>query len=464
MLLKAKSLQLELYLWIITSTVVVMLVGSIVAGGVAFFQARELQDKTLTEISLLLKDGTFKPAATTDSLLSQLSQYHTPHQNNDDEENEDETSIILFEIKSGSTNSNEEVFLQKQTDGLQTIELLDEQWRALIVTQAQTKRKFLIAQPIELRDEIAVASAISTLYPLLIFVVGLLLLIHLVLKKQFRLIKQLSKSLDAQDGTHLNPLIENKAPSEIQPFIHSINALIQRVQSTMDRQQRFIADAAHELRTPIAALSLQTENVKNAKNEHEQAERLSSLQQGFLRLGNLVGQLLDLARLQANKDTADNQYNNFEATSLNTIVKQVVQDCYPIAENNNIDLGVIRQDKNLNLNDINGLLSQLIQNAVANAIHYTPENGEVNISLFKENNSAVLLIEDTGPGIPEDEIEKVMQPFYRVMGSGKTGNGLGLSISQEIADKLGGKILLANKSGGGLIYRYEQAIKNLPSA
>ena len=455
--IKVKSLQLELYLWIIACTIIIMLIGSIVAGAIAFFQARELQDNTLREISLLLRSGQLNPTATTNTLQSALERYNN-HSTKNKKGFDDDTSIIFFEVKPDALLSNEEKFFAKKSDGLQTVDFFDEQWRTLIITQKQTDRKFIIAQPTELRDEIAVASALSNLYPIVVFVVCLLVLVHLVLRKQFSAIKQLTTSLDQQDGSHLTKLPAGKAPSEIQPFIQSINDLIERVQLTLAKQQRFIADAAHELRTPIAALSLQVENLNNAQNTDDRAERLSALQQGFLRLGNLVGQLLNLARLQANTETTDKKTMGMNTVSLNDVVKSVIQDLYPIAEKGKVDIGVIRQDENIMVKDSNGLLSQLVQNAIANAIHYTPENGEVNISIVKENQTAVLLVEDTGIGIPDDELEKVMQPFYRVLNSGKEGNGLGLTISREIADKLGGKIRLANRESGGLAYRYEQAI------
>ena len=458
MRIKVKSLQFDLYLWIIASTIIIMLIGGVVAGALAFFQARELQDNTLTEISLLLKNGTLNPPeqlSTLQTILDNIENLANEENNKvSDDDFEEDTSIIFFEIKAPFASKQEQV-LSKKKSGLQTINLKGEQWRALFVTQPQSGRKFLIAQPTELRDEIAVSSAISTLYPLLIFVACLMVLVHFVLRRQFKPIKALTKNLDQQESDQLAVLSENKVPKEILPFIRSINALMQRVQTAMEKQQRFIADAAHELRTPIAALSLQTENVKNAASEQERHERLAALQQGFLRLGNLVSQLLDLARLQADSETSEIKT---ASVSLNEAVKDVIQDLYPLAEKGHVDIGVTRQDENIMVNDSNGLLSQLIQNAIANAIHYTPAGGEVNISIIKENNCAVLLVEDTGCGIPEKDLEKVMQPFYRVQANIKDGNGLGLTISQEIADKLGGRILLANRKSGGLVYRYEQKL------
>ena len=112
--------------------------------------------------------------------------------------------------------------------------------------------------------------------------------------------------------------------------------------------------------------------------------------------------------------------------------------------------------KEIKLYDKQGRLAQLVYNAINNAIHYTPSGGRVDISFFSEKNKAVLLVEDNGIGIPEDELERVMQPFHRVLQSSEPGNGLGLAISHEIAQQLNGKIQLINRQSGGLCFRYEQ--------
>ncbi|KAG1694663.1 Sensor protein QseC [Nymphon striatum] len=249
----------------------------------------------------------------------------------------------------------------------------------------------------------------------------------------------------------LNKLTEDKIPQEITPFIRSINALMERVQNVLEKQQRFIADAAHELRTPITALSLQAENLKKAKDENDRDAREEKLKLGFVRLGKLVSQLLDLARLQSGKE------GEFQTVSFNQVVQEVIASNYPLAEADNIDLGMLRQENGIYVKDQNGRLSQLVQNAIGNAIHYTPKNGKIDVSLFIQGQKAVLLVEDSGNGIPEAELEQVMEPFYRVLEGNQTGNGLGLAISQEIAERLDGKIQLSNREEGGLCFRYEQA-------
>jgi len=460
-----KSLQGQLYKWIIISALALLFFGGLIAGILAFKQARELQDNTLKEISLLVKGGlldltNFKEFPENDWRDHQKSEKrhkYLDHDHDDDADNdEEETTIIIHELD----KSNQLPGLSPNIkDGLKTIRIHDDGWRVLTITQKDTKRRFSIAQPTELRNEIALSSSVSTLLPLLFLVTFMLLVIHIIMRRQFKPLKKLAKNLDHQDGTQLTELSGKNIPLEVVPFVDSINALISRVKQAMQKQQRFIADAAHELRTPITALSLQADNLKNVTDATERTQRYDQLQKGFERLGKLVAQLLDLARLQnKNSGIHTNNDSDVQIVSFNDIVNNAIADLHPLVEKAELDIGMLRQDAEIFVKDQNGILTQLIQNAIANAIHYTPANGIIDISLFKENGNAVFLVEDTGIGIPENELNQVMQPFYRVLDSGKPGNGLGLTISQEIAQSLKGKIQLTNRKECGLCFRYEQAL------
>ncbi|MEB8431912.1 ATP-binding protein [Cocleimonas sp. KMM 6892] len=453
-MMQQKSLQRELYRWIILSALVLVVFGGAIAGALAFQQARELQDNTLIEISLLVRNGQldfsdFNEDEQHARRKKKLSEkIHDRNEDFRDEHNiEDETTIIIHEL---GISDNLKGIPPDISDGLKTITLGDDKWRVLVMSQFYSDRRFIIAQPTELRNNIAWSSSISTFLPILLLVSILLLMIHIIIRRQFKSLNLLVKNIDRQDGTQLKELSEKNIPLEIIPFVSSINALISRVKQVMHKQHRFIADAAHELRTPITALSLQAENVTHANDDAERNERQKQLKQGFDRLGNLVAQLLDLARLQSSDEV------EAQTVSFNDVVKSAIADLFPLAESAEIDLGMLHQDKAINVKDQNGRLGQLVHNAIGNAIHYTPASGKVDISLFKQGNKAILLVEDTGIGIPEDELQQVMEPFYRVLESGKPGNGLGLAISHEIAEHLNGKIHLSNRKQGGLCFRYEQ--------
>ena len=281
----------------------------------------------------------------------------------------------------------------------------------------------------------------------------MLFIINRILRRQFRSLGKLTKLMDRQDGVNLEKLSENNIPIEISPFVHSINTLLERIERTINKQQRFIADAAHELRTPLTALSLQVETLSQANETNLGQESLKQLQKSLERLRRLVTQLLDLARLQNEGEYV------VQKVSFNQIVEDAMADLYLMAEASDIDLGMVRHDENINVDDQQGRLSQLVYNAIDNAIHYSSPGGKVDISLYLEKNKAVFLVEDNGIGIPEVELEQVMQAFYRVNESNKPGNGLGLSISHEISKLLGGEIHLENRTSGGLRFRYMQLAK-----
>ncbi len=428
--MRQRSLKRELNQWIIFTALAFVLVGGAIAGRVAFNQARELQDHTLLEIAKLIRAGKLNESRVLNHdinietiIINQLGKkQHVP--------------VIPLDIK----------------DGFHSMELDGDNWRVFITTQPDTQRRFSVAQQTRLRDEIALSSSLAVFLPLILLVAIMSLIIHFIIKRQFHSLSLLAKAIDHQDGTNPQALKEKNIPIEIMPFVNSINSLLSRVRLTMQKQQRFIADAAHELRTPITSLSLQLENLEKAKTENDRSQRQQNLKLSITRLATLVSQLLDLARLQ-NGNTKKR-----EIVSLNQVVCEAIASLYPLAETSNINLGVIRQDENISVFDQQGQISQLVYNAIDNAIHYSPPAGQVDVSLYKEAGKAVFMVEDTGIGIPENELQQVMQPFYRVNESNQPGNGLGLAISQEIAQHLGGVITLQNRQSGGLIYRYEQAL------
>jgi two-component system OmpR family sensor kinase len=427
---KPQSLQRELNYWIILTSLIFVLIGGAIAGGIAFYQAQDFQDDILKDIGALL------PA---DYLKTPGKKFTA---------DDDEESVTIQELKPSATPTLVPFDIK---DGLQTLRLAGEEWRVLAFTQKKTGRRFAIAQKTEVRGNIAWGSAIGVFLPIALLACVMLLLINIIIRRLFTPLGQLIKLTEKQDGTSLEELPDKDVPIEVLPFVHAINALLARYKEAMQRQRRFIADAAHELRTPIAALSLQADNLAKANTVEDNTERQKLLRQGLDRLHILVTQLLDIARLQSGYKS--------QATRIqfNQVVQDAVAELYPLAESRHIDLGMVRQER-ITVEDHDGRLSQLVTNAISNALNSRPAGGKVDISLFIENNRAIFTVEDTGIGIPEDQLQKVLSPFYRVQESLNPGNGLGLTISQEIALRLGGSITLSNRTGGGLCFRYEQPL------
>lgn len=432
-----RSIQRDLSRWITLTALVLVLLSGFGSGVIAFYEARDLQDHILQEIAYLLARGHLQDTST--------QRTHAT----------DEEPIVIHMLDRRLSNTGLDI-PENISDGLQTLEIEGESWRVLALSLSSPERRIAIAQQTELRDEIALATGLSVFLPVLLLIVLMLLLVRTIVRARFKPLIALSDRLDKQVGTQLSPLPDTAIPEEIAPFVSSINALLERARQAMEKQHRFIADAAHELRTPVSALSLLAENIQHATSESDRRHRQSLLQQGLDRLCELTNQLLDLARLQSDFDSSP------QAVSFNRLVEQVIADLHPLAEAGQIDLGLTRQDP-VTLMDRDGRLGQLVRNAIKNAICYTPVGGKVDISLVSEAGQAIFSVVDTGIGIPEDELELIMQPFYRSRLSLQPGNGLGLAISQEIAQQLGGTIDISNRVEGGISYRYRQPMVQVDS-
>jgi len=222
----------------------------------------------------------------------------------------------------------------------------------------------------------------------------------------------------------------------VRPFVRAINRLLGRVAQDLERQRRFVADAAHELRSPLTALSLQAERLQQAPMSDTAQQRLAELRQGIQRGRALLEQLLSLARAQQPGETPA------AAVSVQGVFRSVLQELMPLAQARQIDLGVVgAQDAQVAVSALD--LRTLVKNLVDNAIRYTPVGGRVDLSVGQLAGAVVLCVEDTGPGIAPAERERVFDAFYRTVGTEPAGSGLGLSIVQAIAQRVGARVSLA---------------------
>ena len=422
-----KSLLNELIRWIFLTTIIVTVLAGLVAGALAFDEAREMQDEILIQIARTITDKTMGDS-------------------NNWRSRQDDSNIIvqpLDKLKNKSINID-----PNQSDGFSTLDYKNTSWRILLIS-LQSNRRFVIAQQTEFRDEIALANAASAMIPIIIMALILLLTISWLIWSRMKPIKQLAEQVDQLAINHMTPLPIERIPTEVTPFIEAINRLLVRASETIKHQKRFIADASHELRTPVAALTIQSENVYSASSEFEREERFKLLHQSLIRLNTLVNQLLKLAHL---RNVGANSINRVAADE---ILKEIITVLFPLAEKKSIDLGVT-ESLEIQLEDFNGGLSQLFENAISNAIYYTPNGGKIDVSLSILGKNAVFRVIDNGPGIDEKYMDKIFTPFYRIEGNTEPGCGLGLAICSEIAQQLNGKINLINRSEGGLEFTYTQ--------
>jgi two-component system OmpR family sensor kinase len=213
----------------------------------------------------------------------------------------------------------------------------------------------------------------------------------------------------------------------------------------MDAQRRFVADAAHELRSPLTAMSLQAERLADAPMSEQAHERLATLQQGIERGRNLLDQLLTLARAQDTTQLLQ------KSISVQDIFRRVLEDLLPLAEAKHIDMGVEgKQDVQVWISELD--MVTVVKNLIDNAIRYTPNGGRIDLSVVTMPGRGIFTVQDNGPGIAVAERERVFDPFYRTLGSGQMGSGLGLSIVKAISDRMGAVVQLgftdeANSTG-----------------
>ncbi|HTD90437.1 MAG TPA: sensor histidine kinase N-terminal domain-containing protein [Burkholderiales bacterium] len=258
----------------------------------------------------------------------------------------------------------------------------------------------------------------------------------------------LRQEIEQRSHRDLSPLPAANVPSEVRPLIDSMNALLHRLSAALSSQQRFIADAAHQLRTPIAGLRTQTELALRLSAPEEVRASLTQLQTAAEHTTHLVNQLLSLARAEPSAEHAQ-VMENLDAVAL---ARTTTTEWVPRALARGIDLGFDGPDSTARVNGNDFLLREMLGNLIDNAINYTQRGGHVTVRLTPARDAVKIEVEDNGPGIPESERDAVLERFHRVLGTGVEGCGLGLAIVREIVLRHGGHIrLLAGPRNQGTL-------------
>ncbi|MDY0743955.1 ATP-binding protein [Paucibacter sp. R3-3] len=418
------SIQLRLSLTLSACIIVVAAAAGIVSFKAAFNEAHELQDDVLRRMAQLLQlQSSVLSTATARIELRQ----------------DDEDARIIVQQVGAPGPSTADVdhggplpVPITVPDGLQTLEVAGESYR-MVVTRTAAGQRVAVAQESDFRDEIASSSAMRTVAPILVLVPLLLLAVAHLVRKMFRPIAALSTEIDQRAGMELHPIEGRHVPDEVRPFVVAINHLLARVAEGVGAQRRFVSDAAHELRSPLTALSLQAERLADAEMSAAARERLDALRRGIARNRNLLEQLLTLARAQTSASQP------LGPVSVPSVFRRVLEDLMPLAERKGIDIGVEGAQEVWVLAPALDL-SSLVSNLVDNALRYTPDGGRVDLSVVETGGQVTLCVTDSGPGIPANELPRVFDPFYRVLGNEQIGSGLGLSIVRAITDRLGAVI------------------------
>ncbi|HQR24072.1 MAG TPA: ATP-binding protein [Steroidobacteraceae bacterium] len=427
------SLRARLLAWLLAAVLLVGVAGGFVLYRNALAEANAFFDYHLRETAMLLRDQAYG-FAPPEGLPQEVPQYD-------------------FVVQVWSLDG-QRLYLSQPTAalpaattlGFSTVDSRSGRWRVFgILARGHVIQ---VAQALKVREERAARLALSTLKPFGVLVPVLALLIWWIVGWSLRPLGALADSVRARSPSALDPLPTDRLPDEVRPLVDALNDLLSRLGAALQHERAFIADAAHELRSPLTALSLQLQALAAAGSDEERHEAAARLRAGVARATRLVEQLLTLARHQRAPAAAD------APVSLDDVVRGIVSELLPLADAKRIDLGVTRADPAVALGDSDGL-HVLVRNLVDNAIRYTPEGGRVDVAVLHEASGGVsrpvLEVCDTGPGIPPDERERVFDRFYRLAGATAAGSGIGLAIVKAIAEQHGARVeLSAGAAGRGL--------------
>lgn len=339
--------------------------------------------------------------------------------------------------------------MSTDTDGFSTRLLNDGTlWRVFATRGQDNDVQVFVAEQTDARDAILIAVLRGLLLPLLIALPLLALALWWAVRHGMRPLRQISQLLGQRTPQTLTPLALPNAPTEIQPLMVALNTLFTRIDAMLTTERRFTADAAHELRTPIAAIRAQAQVALGAGNDVAQREHALQLTlAGCDRATRLVTQLLTLARLDASADPALLTHSPLE---LGAVVRQVAGELAPAALARQQQLTLHAPTPCVLLSD-EALLGSLVRNLIDNALRYSPDGACVNLRVSTRGGLAVLDVQDSGPGLSEAEMARLGERFYRVLGSSASGSGLGWSIVRRIAEVLGAELALTRSAElGGL--------------
>lgn len=318
-----------------------------------------------------------------------------------------------------------------------------------------------IAQDMVARRQMARTLALRTVAPIAVMAPLLMLVAWWVVGSSLAPLARVRRQVAARQADDLTEVSEAGLPDEIRPLIYELNLLFGRVHQAFEAQKSFVGDAAHELRSPLAALKLQALGLQRATGEARRQVAVGRLTAGIDRATRLVEQLLVLARQQANAANGSQP----QPVSLVDMARLAVADKAPSAQACQVDLGLgLNQADTGQIAGHPEALRILLRNLVDNAVKYTPTGGRVDVAVRHVGDRLVLTVDDSGPGIPEPDRARVLDRFYRLPGTEASGSGLGLAIVKSIAELHGARLSLDQSPAlGGLRVEVSFPVGSIPT-
>jgi len=340
--------------------------------------------------------------------------------------------------------------LTADTDGFSDKQIDDQKWRVFTAYNEKAGIRTVLAERYDTRNELGRRIAQDDLYIMLLTFPLSGLLIWIIIGRGLDSLERVAEEVANRAPTHLEPVNIKEVPQEIKPVIDELNKLFYRLKQGFEREKRFAADAAHELRTPLAALKAQAQVALNTDNIDEKNIALQKLIASVNRSTHIVQQLLTMSKLVPEAASI----NDLNEVNLAKITREILAMLAPAAVEKQIELAFEPDEKTPSFSGNPTAISILIRNLVDNAIRYCKENGQITVRVYPHQKDAVLEVQDNGPGIPAELHSRVFERFFRVLGNKSPGSGLGLAIVQQICALHNGRVTLEPPAkGSGLIVK-----------
>lgn len=429
------SLRTQLWFWLLA----LMTLAGLLAASFAYWSAQDeakgFFDNQLRLMAIYVGDpvGAAAPAATTA----------------DDADPADPEDNFLVQVWDGTgrlvrSSLPSETLAAAGKTGFSDTTSASGSWRTYTLVAAN--RTVQVSQQSVVRAELASDAAWRSLVPVAVVIPLSWLLLSLVINRILRRIDAVAGRLATRRPGDWEPIPLSDIPTDLAPLVTAANDLLGRLETALSAQKRFVSDAAHELRTPLAALQIQIGNLRNASGA-EMPARIEELERGVRRATQLTRQLLTTARTEdiANKQPV--------AIDLVDLARIAIAEVLPLADHRHQDLGLVQADS-ATIDGDSDDLRVLVGNLLENAVRYTPDSGIVDVAVIAAGGEIALEVRDTGPGIDPALLDEVFQPFRRAADPGVEGSGLGLTIARRIAERHGAIITLSNRPDRtGLIAR-----------
>lgn len=432
----AVSLQSKLIKTSLLSSMLAGVVALLLFMAISLYQTMQVQDQLMDEIAdmLLISDVTVSSGQQVDELSDEFDiQYQLKDQQQ-----------VLTQSKNFQIGDSSSKLKNNASEGYDFIWQDQQLWRMYTAEDSELSMSVLVLQPVgeRFKDLAQNVMGYGLILVLLWFIQWLIL--HFAVKRQFKMIHQLSKEISEKNAHDLAP-IQQQAPElkELQPMVWQLNQLLQRLKQSLVAEQRFTADASHELRSPLSAIQMRLQVLK--RKYPDLAQNLVSIQNDVSRGTQVLENLLLLARL----DPANTSQLPKTEIDVQLVVKEVIQALQPFVLEKNIQIQT-QLLPHLYINANEKLIFSCLRNLVDNAIRYAEQGGHVFIDVQHKQQHIILSIEDDGQGVTGEVLQRLGERFYRALGTKTQGSGLGLSICQKIIELHAGEIHFSQSSHGGL--------------